>query len=578
VKEKLEEAMKKRTVLFIVFTLLIALFIFSACGKKTTEPEKQVTKPTFSPPAGTYTSQQDVSISCATEDAIIKYTIDGTEPGENSLVYVSPIQVEASKTLIAKAFKSGWIDSDAVISEYNITGMVATPLFYPPAGSYNTPQAVTISCVSEDAVIYYTIDGSDPSEVSSLYSAPLVINANTTLKARAFKSEWDESEIAIGEYSLTVISPAFNPPAGIYNIPQLITISCLTDAVLIYYTTDNSEPNETSSLYTVPIEINANTNLKARAFKSDWDESEISTAEYTFTVISPTFDPPAGIYNIPQLITINCFSENALIYYTTDGSEPNETSSLYTNPIEVSTILLIKAKAYKSNWTDSQVITAQYAIDGATGTVTDIDGNVYQTLVIGNQEWLVENLKVTHYRNGDPIHNVTDNNEWAGLSTGAYCYFDNNTSNGDTYGTLYNWYAVADSPGLAPEGFKVANDQDFMELEMYLGMSESEANSMGWRGTNEGSKLAGGYDLWQNGVLRNDPEFDTSGFSLLPSGFRNNDGSFHYMSSQGFLWSTTELNTVLALVRGLININTTVIRGNSNKQIGISVRCLRDLE
>ncbi len=156
--------------------------------------------------------------------------------------------------------------------------------------------------------------------------------------------------------------------------------------------------------------------------------------------------------------------------------------------------------------------------------------------------------------------------------------FDNNTSNGDTYGTLYNWYAVADSPGLAPEGFKVANDQDFMELEMYLGMSESEANSMGWRGTNEGSKLAGGYDLWQNGVLLNDPEFDTSGFSLLPSGFRNSDGSFHYMSSQGFLWSTTELNTVLALVRGLININTTVIRGNSNKQIGISVRCLRDLE
>ncbi|MCF7815049.1 MAG: fibrobacter succinogenes major paralogous domain-containing protein, partial [Candidatus Cloacimonetes bacterium] len=158
------------------------------------------------------------------------------------------------------------------------------------------------------------------------------------------------------------------------------------------------------------------------------------------------------------------------------------------------------------------------SLDSGNATVTDIDGNVYQTLVLGDQEWMAENLKVTHYRNGDPIPNVTTNSTWAGLSTNAYCYYDNDPANGDTYGALYNWYAVDDARGLAPEGWHVPTDAEIMELEMYLGMSQQQANSTGYRGTNEGSKLAGGYDLWQNGALRNDPEFGSSGFSFLPGG------------------------------------------------------------
>jgi uncharacterized protein (TIGR02145 family) len=86
------------------------------------------------------------------------------------------------------------------------------------------------------------------------------------------------------------------------------------------------------------------------------------------------------------------------------------------------------------------------------GTVTDIDGNVYQTVKIGDQWWMADNLKVTHYRNGEPIPNVTDGSTWNSLDSGAYCNYDNDTGNVTTYGRLYNWYAVDDSRSIAPEG------------------------------------------------------------------------------------------------------------------------------
>ena len=212
-----------------------------------------------------------------------------------------------------------------------------------------------------------------------------------------------------------------------------------------------------------------------------------------------------------------------------------------------------------------------------TGTVTDIDGNVYQTIIIGDQEWMTENLKVTHYRNGDQIPNVTDNSTWANLSTGAYCVYDNMPANADTYGNLYNWYAVDDIRGLAPAGWHVPTDEEIMELEMYLGMSESEANDTGWRGTNEGSKLAGNADLWIDGALEDDAEFGTSGFSFLPGGYRNtSNGPFNYMSTNGYLWSSTEGNSYYAWTRNLTCNYTNVFRNYYYKRYGISVRCVRD--
>ncbi len=212
-------------------------------------------------------------------------------------------------------------------------------------------------------------------------------------------------------------------------------------------------------------------------------------------------------------------------------------------------------------------------------TVTDIDGNKYETVKIGDQWWMAENLKVTHYRNGDPIPNVTDDDQWENLDeneTGAYCAYNNSESNADTYGYLYNWYAVDDSSGLAPEGWHVPSDAEWKQLEMYLGMSQSEADDDGWRGTNEGSQLAGQADLWEDGALEENAEFGTSGFNALPGGYRGHDGYFGSMGSDAGFWSSTESNGYSAWYRRLSYFGSEVSRGNYYERAGFSVRLVRD--
>ena len=134
------------------------------------------------------------------------------------------------------------------------------------------------------------------------------------------------------------------------------------------------------------------------------------------------------------------------------------------------------------------------------GKVTDIDGNVYKTVKIGEQRWMAENLRTTHYANGSAIPLVESISRWdnLGYADEAYCYYDNSAANGNTFGALYTGEAAKNA---CPSGWHLPDDTEWKELEMFLGMSQSEANATGYRGTNEGSKLAGNASLWNNGNL-----------------------------------------------------------------------------
>lgn len=215
-----------------------------------------------------------------------------------------------------------------------------------------------------------------------------------------------------------------------------------------------------------------------------------------------------------------------------------------------------------------------------TGTVKDIDGNVYKTIKIGDQVWMVENLKVTHFRNGDPIPNVTVNLEWGKLTSGAYCSHGNNEDNASVYGSLYNWYAVNDERKIAPEGWYVATDKDWKKLEIALGMSLSHAYDKRERGTNEGSKLAGNGELWNDkDVLESDAEFGTSGFSALPGGSRrDNFGIFTYLGISAFFWTSTESDEDEAWCRRVADKHSDVFRNDVKKANGFSIRCVKDSE
>jgi uncharacterized protein (TIGR02145 family) len=126
-----------------------------------------------------------------------------------------------------------------------------------------------------------------------------------------------------------------------------------------------------------------------------------------------------------------------------------------------------------------------------TGTVTDIDGNIYQTVKIDYQWWMAENLRVSKYRNGDQIPNVTSNTDWGNLTIGAWAYYENNQSNDPAYGKLYNWHAVADERDVCPAGWHIPDNEAWKQLELYLGMTDEEAEDAGWRGETDsvGGKL-----------------------------------------------------------------------------------------
>ncbi len=210
------------------------------------------------------------------------------------------------------------------------------------------------------------------------------------------------------------------------------------------------------------------------------------------------------------------------------------------------------------------------------GLLTDIEGNEYKTIVIGEQEWMAENLKTSSYRDRSDIAHVPEGGEWRSLVSGAWSYYDNDSSNDPVYGKLYNWYAVVDNRGLCPSGWRVPDDADWMVLEMYLGMSQAEANGNGWRGgaQNTGGKLKKtGLDHWQ---LPNTGATNESGFSGLPGGFRDNESTFANLNRYGFWWSSAEENEnngwrrVLRLFSGEIN------RSDFDKREGYSVRCIRN--
>jgi uncharacterized protein (TIGR02145 family) len=211
---------------------------------------------------------------------------------------------------------------------------------------------------------------------------------------------------------------------------------------------------------------------------------------------------------------------------------------------------------------------------GSAGTVTDIDGNVYQTIILGTQVWMVENLKTTKYRDGSPIPNVTDSTSWGNLTTGACCNYNNDAVIGTKYGKLYNWFAVADSRNIAPTGWHVASDAEWTTLKNYvsanLGTSGSVDKALASTTDWASSTIAGaaGNDLTKN---------NTTGFTALPGGFRYDYGKYTVFGTFAYWWSSDENDNVRAWDRYMNYDSGSLSRDGNFKGCGFSVRCVKDL-
>ena len=228
-------------------------------------------------------------------------------------------------------------------------------------------------------------------------------------------------------------------------------------------------------------------------------------------------------------------------------------------------------QAYAINSADTafgeQVSFTTASTDGQAGIISDLDDNIYNTVIIGTQTWMKENLKVTKYNDGTLIQNVTDDAQWRSSTTGAYCWYGNNISNKDIYGALYNWYAVdalnIGGKNVCPAGWHVPSDAEWTTLTTYLGGVSvaggklKEAGPMHWTRGNTGAT-------------------NETDFTALPGGSRIGDILFSGVGSSGYWWSSSDYTYSNAYVRGMMDYSRSVSRPSYNKGSGFSVRCLKN--
>lgn len=202
--------------------------------------------------------------------------------------------------------------------------------------------------------------------------------------------------------------------------------------------------------------------------------------------------------------------------------------------------------------------------------VRDADGNKYHTVLIGDQVWMAENLRTTRLNDGTPIDMVTGYEEWAALDTPAYCWYNNDSTNREPYGALYNWYVV-ETDRLCPEGWHVPSDEEWNEMVSVvvdrdnIGGALKESGNAHWRSPNAGAT-------------------DETGFSALPGGYRSYLGTFNLLRASGYWWSSTEANWYSVsstepsrvIFRSVQHDQPTLIRHISEKTNGFSVRCVKN--
>ncbi len=256
-------------------------------------------------------------------------------------------------------------------------------------------------------------------------------------------------------------------------------------------------------------------------------------------------------------------------------------TAILTNAQEIMNIQKKDKSIISIPVSEIEMITYSGAATISEITVKDIEGNIYKTVQIGRQVWMAENLKTKTFNDGSPIQLVTENSEWYNMKTSAYCWYNNDEStNKNKYGALYNWYAV-NSGKLCPAGWHVSTDNDWKELENYLVANGHNSN----KGNAEmiGKSLASKTG-WNPSSMPSDvgsellPEYrNKSGFSAFPGGYRTTNGGFSSPAGiGGYWWTSTEKNESQAWFKNLINYRGTLEEAAQSKYFGCSVRCVKN--
>jgi len=366
----------------------------------------QADAPAFSPGGGTYSSPQTVSITSGTSGAVIRYTTDGSEPTTSSTVYGTPVTVDVSQTLKAKAWAPGYTPSNVSTAVYTLA--IPAPDLSPGSGTYPPPLTVTISSSVTGAEIHYTLNGNNPTQTDPTIASggTVVLESSATVKAKAWRTGWSTSSVAASTYTLKVATPTLSPAGGSYTSAQSVTVATSTTGAMIHYTTNGAEPTEADPTVASggTVQVTKSGALKAAAWRTGATRSDTVAGTYWLslgTVPTPGLAPAPGTYTSPQTVTATAAS-GATIRYTIDGSDPTFSSPLYTAPIAVGSTTHVRVKAFKADMTPSASVGGLYRIDLGTVDPPRLTGSapgIYPTF---------RSVTVTSETAGATIHYTTD--------------------------------------------------------------------------------------------------------------------------------------------------------------------------
>ncbi len=327
--------------------------------------------------------------------------MDGSVPDESAQLYSGGIVLSASARIRARAFRDGYYPSQVITEQVYSriearTAALPSPEFHPAPGTYVGGVAVSLKCAVTDAAIYYTLDGSEPTESSLRFYQSFVLTAGATVRARAFKSGRIPSAVSAASYevSLTPDAPVITPAGGRFTGSTQVQISSSVPGAVIRYTRDGSDPRIYSTRYDAPFSLGVGKHVvTARVFLPGGLRSERSVATFTVddpsttTVQDPVITPQGGNYTGSVQVQIACFTRDAEIRYTLDGSDPDAGGIRYTGPITLGAgqTQLVRARAYRTGLTRSGIRQMNYNVFAPVGVVDSVfaspPGGVYHNSV-----------------------------------------------------------------------------------------------------------------------------------------------------------------------------------------------------
>jgi len=358
-----------------------------------------VSDPIVSPAGLSSNDVVRVTVSSATKGVKFYYTTDGSDPTAASSGPVDPdsqIVVGVSGAFKVRGFKEGFESS--VISSNQFVLKVATPKIASSVTTSELPIDVTLNSETPSAQIYWSIDGQDPRpETSNLYESgrPISLARSGVLKVRAFRKGFVDSDVVSQEFKFSVGLPRIQPQSST-NINQVtVTLSSATPLDIplsgLFITTDGSDPTTSSVRYEAPFVVATNAVIKVLGVRSGFASSSISSADLRIKTPAPVMSPASGYFPNGTSVSfaLSQVRADAKIYYTLDGSEPNETSTVYTSPFTVNQVVsagqdlrLVRARAFSPNTLPSEIVSGQPVQENAIGIPRDMKAGVGSTIVV----------------------------------------------------------------------------------------------------------------------------------------------------------------------------------------------------